>query len=51
MTEKEVVTIPKERLLNMLEALKEIEVITRNLTEFNPTYEKIHLLACKGLKK
>ncbi|MEG0259893.1 MAG: hypothetical protein RR595_10890 [Lysinibacillus sp.] len=51
MTAKEGVVIPKERLINMLEVLKEIELITQNLTELNSTYEKIHQLACKGLKK
>lgn len=29
--------------------LREIEVITRGLGEFNPTYEKIHKLAIKGV--
>lgn len=50
MAEKETVVIPKERLVEMLEALKQIEEITRNLSEFNLTYEKIHALARKGLK-
>ena len=50
MAEKETVVIPKERLLEMLGAFKEIEEITRNLSEFNSTYEKIHALARKGLK-
>ena len=50
LAEKETVIIPKERLLEMLEALKQIEVITRNLSQFNSTYEKIHALACEGLK-
>lgn len=50
LAEKETVVIPKERMLEMLGALKEIEEITRNLSEFNSTYEKIHALARKGLK-
>ncbi|MEK4700392.1 hypothetical protein MKX47_12415 [Solibacillus sp. FSL R7-0668] len=52
MAEKEVetVTIPKSRLIELLDTLKEIESITNGLTSFNPTYEKIHALARQGLK-
>ena len=51
MAEKEVVkvTIPESRLIEMLDSLKTIELITRGLTSFNPTYEKIHSLARRGL--
>lgn len=51
MAEKEVttVTIPKNRLIEMLDSLREIESITKGLTDFNPTYEKIYTLACQGL--
>jgi len=51
MAEKEVtkVTIPENRLIEMLDSLKIIESITRGLTSFNPTYEKIHSLARRGL--
>lgn len=43
------VTIPESRLIEMLDSLKLIESITRGLTSFNPTYEKIHALARQGL--
>jgi len=51
MAEKEVttVTIPENRLIEMLDSLREIESITKGLTDFNPTYEKIHALARQGL--
>lgn len=47
--EKETVTIPKQRLVDMLDALKEIHKITKGLTTFNPTYNTIHQLTRKGL--
>lgn len=31
-------------------ALQEIEIITRNMTEFNNAYERIHSIASKGLE-
>lgn len=37
----------KEKLI---EALEEIREITQGLTEFNPTYEKIHNIAEKALE-
>lgn len=51
MAKKEVttVTIPENRLIEMLDSLKEIKSITKGLTSFNPTYEKIYALACQGL--
>ncbi len=39
-----------EAYINELEqALKEIQAITKGLTEFNATYEKIHNIANKAL--
>lgn len=35
---------------HLLQALNEIKDITSGLTEFNPTYEKIHNIAVKGLE-
>lgn len=47
--DKQTVIIPESRLIEMLDSLREIESITRGLTSFNPTYEKIHSLARLGL--
>lgn len=51
MAKKEVATvkIPEKRLNEMLNSLREIESITKGLTSFNPTYEKIYSLARQGL--
>ena len=37
------------RLKELEQALEEIQAITKGLTEFNATYEKIHNIANKAL--
>lgn len=37
------------RIKEIEQALKEIQAITKGLTEFNATYEKIHNIAIKAL--